>query len=139
MSYRAVINQVVLANDEIVSCNNRPRCQRVGKGMKKPAWTTPPLGWIKINCDGTFKEEDQKEAYGLIVRNPDGGIQWCESGVMAARFPLLAEAWAVIRACNWAVENNSPATIIESDSKMLIESLQKGPPHSWILGSLLST
>lgn len=38
-----------------------------------PKWSLPPLGWVKLNSDGSMCEEGRAEA-GMVLRDAQGVI-----------------------------------------------------------------
>ncbi|CAB4278429.1 unnamed protein product [Prunus armeniaca] len=47
------------------------------------AWTKPPHGWVKANCDGAWLQQTQKGGVGWVIRDSDGWLvrQGCR-GIM---------------------------------------------------------
>jgi hypothetical protein len=53
--------------------------------MAKPAWSAPPLGWVKLNSNAAFQAESAIAAAGIIIGDHEGkvilvarsGIQGC--------------------------------------------------------------
>ena len=37
-------------------------------------WAKPSPGWVKLNCDGSFKIEDGTAGAGMILRDEEGQI-----------------------------------------------------------------
>jgi hypothetical protein len=37
-------------------------------------WLKPALGWVKLTCDGSFKQEDGTAGAGMILRDDTGKV-----------------------------------------------------------------
>ncbi|KAM0918318.1 hypothetical protein ACQ4PT_008892 [Festuca glaucescens] len=71
------------------------RREKPSKEVKK--WSKPPLGWVKLNVDGSWIEEGHKGGTGMILRDEEGSIlaAACRHLRICAS-PLEAEAQACL-------------------------------------------
>lgn len=66
-------------------------------------WEKPPVGWLKTNWDAALSKEWKKAAFGVVVRNAEGGV--VAASVTVVRFvtdPTSAEAlgaWHALSLC----------------------------------------
>jgi hypothetical protein len=40
----------------------------------QPQWIAPPVGWTKLNVDGSFSDREGARGAGLVLRNSDGKV-----------------------------------------------------------------
>lgn len=60
-------------------------------------WTCPPIGWLKINIDTSFKDGNSHSS--CIIRNSNGSIVLAHSSAQKCHDPLTAEALAILEGC----------------------------------------
>jgi hypothetical protein len=48
--------------------------------MNAPAkqWLKPPLGWVKLTCDGSIKVDDGTAGDGMVLRDDNGSVIFCD-------------------------------------------------------------
>lgn len=57
----------------------------------------PPLGWVKLNFDGSFNPATGKAGIGGLIRDPYGNMIMAFSAGALAKFPLENELLALQR------------------------------------------
>lgn len=62
-------------------------------------WCPPPLGWLKLNWDGSTVSSNQEQVgAGVIVRNADGGFIGAVGQRLTLRLdPFACELFAIKR------------------------------------------
>ncbi|CAK9159209.1 unnamed protein product [Ilex paraguariensis] len=93
------------------------------RGMQKPF----EHGQSKCSAGMEPASTSRQALFGVVVRDQMGTLITGAAGTMRASSALSAEAWAVRCACAMAVVENFHEVIVESDSKVLIEALHRGP------------
>ncbi|OIT27716.1 putative ribonuclease h protein [Nicotiana attenuata] len=82
------------------------------------SWSFPPLGFIKINTDGSFMPNSGLAGFGGIARDDKG--RWiggfCGRLNMRATSSLTPELWAIHGGLTLAKSYNLKNVIIETDS-----------------------
>ncbi|EAZ21058.1 hypothetical protein OsJ_36702 [Oryza sativa Japonica Group] len=97
-----------------------------GRSVRKGnTWKAPPLGILKINFDGAYREMSRDGASCFVIRGENG------QGVLAGsgRLPmvsdaLMAEAEACLAAHEAAIDHGISQVIIESDCLNLVSALK---------------
>lgn len=92
---------------------------------KGNTWKAPPLGILKINFDGAYREMSRDGSSCFVIRGENG------QGVLAGsgRLPmvsdaLMAEAEACLAAHEAAIDHGISRVIIESDCLNLVSALK---------------
>ncbi|KAL4187745.1 hypothetical protein AMTRI_Chr09g40520 [Amborella trichopoda] len=52
------------------------------KFVKDNRWFPPPPGWVKLNFDGSVKEEARVASYGALLQDCSGNIIWSFHGTL---------------------------------------------------------
>ncbi|CAL1359363.1 unnamed protein product [Linum trigynum] len=103
-------------------------------------WSPPPAGWDKMNVDGAANGRQGPAGAGGILRNSEG--RWiggfvCSLGSCSA---ILAELWGIYHGLGVAWQQGSRALILETDSQMALQLIDKRTdplhPHSTLLGAI---
>jgi len=87
-------------------------------------WTRPGEGWIKLNCDGSYKDTLGLAGCGGLLRNSDG--RWLKGycrkiGTCDA---LTAEMWGMFLGMQLAWRQGFHHLQVESDSKTLVDMIK---------------
>jgi hypothetical protein len=53
-----------LKQSGVESASSRPRA----------AWSRPPEGFVKLNCDGAFRQQDHSGGWGFVLHDDEGTI-----------------------------------------------------------------
>jgi ribonuclease HI len=90
--------------------------------VRSEKWRPPPVGTVKLNCDGGFHADVMRGSVGTVLRDHNGAFicaseRWIPAGVSA----LVMEAEAC-RDGLWLLTNISESNIVimESDSLQLV-------------------
>ncbi|CAK9138877.1 unnamed protein product [Ilex paraguariensis] len=89
-------------------------------------WSKPPMGWIKINCDGAYYEKSNSAASAAVAHNHEGIPLTGAAARLTVSSALAAEACAVRRAATITLNEGYREVIIESDLNALVHSLNQG-------------
>ena len=103
-------------------------------------WSRPPMGFVKLNVDASFSEEDHTGAGGAILRDTTCTF----IGVLTAKFDhvpdmVSAEVAALAEGLRLASNMGCTSIRIQSDCLVLIQALQKNEGHSMVAAPLLDT
>ena len=105
-------------------------------------WTTPPVGWTKLNVDGSWREADSTGGAGMILHDHIGAIIYSSCRfITSCASPLEAEVEACREGIALALEwsNNEPF-ILETDSttaaNMIMETDQNRSPVAALVGEI---
>ena len=94
------------------------------KQKKSQVWSPPPDGFLKINSDGSFKEQNHNGGWGFIIRNDQGENLVAGAGNIRNVFdPLHAEAVAMKHAIEEAVRMGCLNVILETDATVLRQAM----------------
>ncbi|CAL9026169.1 unnamed protein product [Prunus brigantina] len=101
-------------------------------------WLPPISSYVKINTDGSWKSGSTMAGVGVIIRKIAGS---CIGGLAAqvrAQSPLMAEVLALKHGLLRAKELNLVNVVVESDSQVAINSVQRDVSSSnWELYPIL--
>ncbi|XVE81616.1 hypothetical protein DITRI_Ditri15bG0079400 [Diplodiscus trichospermus] len=87
------------------------------------SWKAPPSGWIKINCDGSFKPSLGKIGFGVVIRDHDGLLLDEKNGVVNADCPLVVETQAIKEGTHLALMKKLDDVEIETDSPLVYSDI----------------
>lgn len=109
---------------EITKAFSKPQVVGTGTGHhveETVQWKKPPLGWIKLNVDGSCVQATGVAACGGLIRDHQG--RWLRGFMhnIGSCSTVEAEAWAVMQGLNVAVQLGVRNIVVESDSKETID------------------
>ncbi|XVE85575.1 hypothetical protein DITRI_Ditri17bG0101400 [Diplodiscus trichospermus] len=78
---------------------------------------------MKINCDGSFKQEIEQAGTRVILRDHKGKVSAGSNIVFAADSTLVAEAYALKEGGNLALQSNLQQVEIETDSSIVFSEI----------------
>ncbi|KAK8544224.1 hypothetical protein V6N13_116505 [Hibiscus sabdariffa] len=104
-----------------------------------PHWRPPPVGYIKVNVDGAFLPSVRLGAIGVIARDSSGAVL----GGFAKPVPIqgpasTVEVAALFAGLEFAIANDWPSALIESDAAVLVNKLQRPTADLSLLGDMLA-
>ncbi|KAJ1405719.1 Ribonuclease H domain [Sesbania bispinosa] len=79
-------------------------------------WKAPPMGYAKLNIDGSFIFDSREMGYGGVLRDSEGTWQWGFSGLAEQGSVIEAELVALMKGLHFAWENSFRKLICETDS-----------------------
>ena len=105
--------------------SNLPEISQRMKYIEKK-WAKPSPGWVKLNCDGSFKIEDGTAGAGMILRDEEGQIVFssCRQ-LFQCSDPLEAEAKVCHEGLMLALRWSSKPIQVELDCSDLIEAIKE--------------
>ncbi|KAG5537109.1 hypothetical protein RHGRI_024523 [Rhododendron griersonianum] len=95
------------------------------------SWSPPPPGVLKINVDGAFSSSRGVAAFGVIARDSSGIAQFWRCGKVKVSSACAIEAWALRIACNSVIDADYSQVIFESDSQVVMQSVQGRTNCPW--------
>ena len=110
---------------------------RVFKLPRKNISWIPPLGFCKLNFDGS-KLKDGSASLGFIIRDDCGSIKLCGANLIApTQSILVAEAWALREGIRGARMLGIGKIIIEGDNLSVIQAIKRIWKIPWAIHSLI--
>jgi ribonuclease HI len=88
-------------------------------------WTPPPIGFIKINCDGASKRNLGPVGFGVILKNSNGEILHLVVGYLGFNMNNVAEIWILLRGIKIEKDHNYDKIIAEGDSQIIVQLITK--------------
>lgn len=88
-------------------------------------WSPSTAPLIKINSDATFHSGTGRGHVGIACRDTNGRLVAATSFGMLAPSPIVAEAYALRAAMQFALSINLKQMIFESDNKQLIDACNR--------------
>ncbi|KAH6781981.1 hypothetical protein C2S52_001212 [Perilla frutescens var. hirtella] len=86
-------------------------------------WRPPPIGWIKINTDGSSQGASGAMSTGGVFKRSDGTVSFCFHFDEGIGFSFLAELLAVIVALEWAQSLSLDFIWLGADSAYVVSLL----------------
>ncbi|KAL4366373.1 hypothetical protein GQ457_05G022800 [Hibiscus cannabinus] len=104
-----------------------------------PHWRPPPVGSIKVNIDGAFLPSARLGAIGVIARDSSGAVL----GGLAKPIPIqgpasTVEVAALFAGHEFAIANDWPSALIESDAAVLVKKLLRPTADLSLFGDMLA-
>jgi hypothetical protein len=109
--------------------------------VKKPPfkrWLKPPLGWVKLTIDGSFKSDDGSASIGMVLHDYAGTVIFsaCRS-LASCEQALEEEVSACLEGLELGLLYSDLPIVVESDCSQLISSiLANGKDRSPYLHSI---
>jgi ribonuclease HI len=95
-----------------------------GSGLfGEPAPEAKPLAW-RANVDGGSRGNPGPASYGVVIRDPRGGIVARLKKYIGRTTNNVAEYYGLIAALDYAQSNNIHALRVESDSELLVKQMR---------------
>ncbi|CAL1399589.1 unnamed protein product [Linum trigynum] len=93
--------------------------------LREIGWTPPPAGWTKINVDGAANGTQGPAGAGGVLRDHLGG--WLKGFVvnLGTCSAVQAELWGIYHGLGVAWQAGSRTLIVESDSQMALQLIEK--------------
>lgn len=85
----------------------------------------PPKGFLKFNIDGASKGNPGKAGHGGVLRDDKGDIIFIFYGHLGKATNNMADLMAMEQCFQFLVQENCHNTIIEADSKLVINSVKR--------------
>lgn len=95
-------------------------------------WLRPPAG-LKLNTDGCSRGNPGSSAGAGVIRNSSGDFVLAYSNFDGLSSSLLAEFRAIIDGLRICHQKNIKISIVESDSKSVIDIISRRQAIPWIL------
>ncbi|KAL4312016.1 hypothetical protein GQ457_01G003630 [Hibiscus cannabinus] len=95
------------------------------------AWSAPPLGFLKVNCDAAFDPHSGRASTACVVRDGTGEIVKGSSISFLSGSASIAEAIAVRHGVLLAINEGWERVIFESDNKGVISRINSIMPNAW--------
>ncbi|KAG7967769.1 hypothetical protein I3843_08G116200 [Carya illinoinensis] len=93
-------------------------------------WHAPPIGYLKLNVDGATFSDYFSAGVGIILRDHNGDVVVAASKVeREVSSPEFIEAIALLRGLQLCAQWGVPKIILESDSLILVNSLNEGAKY----------
>ncbi|KAL4307123.1 uncharacterized protein LOC107605009 [Arachis ipaensis] len=90
---------------------------------RRQAWEPPPRGWVKLNTDGSVKEEAKKAGCGGLLRTQQG--EWIGGFTANLGYCQItqAEMWAVLYGLQMAWNLGMRRVIVEMDAIEVLKEI----------------
>lgn len=108
--------------------------KKVTRETRGAAWQPPPVGWWKINVDGSALGKPGPAGIGAVIRDSTGETILVISRYIGEADYSYAELMAVHEILFVLVHGHGfplPRTIIESDSSVVVSWLTGGTRYPW--------
>ncbi|KAL4339545.1 hypothetical protein GQ457_08G031990 [Hibiscus cannabinus] len=104
-----------------------------------PHWRPPPAGSVKVNVDGAFLPSARLGAVGVIARDCSGAVLGGFAKPIPTQGPAsTVEVAALFAGLEFAVANDWPSVLIETDAAVLVNKLHRPTADLSLLGDWLA-
>ncbi|CAL9010413.1 unnamed protein product [Prunus brigantina] len=88
------------------------------------SWEPPPMGFVKVNIDGSWHSNGRKAGVGVVIRNSVGEFLGGMAASRVGHSALEVEAEAAVMGLELAANLGYSDVYVESDSKTLVEGIK---------------
>jgi ribonuclease HI len=127
---RTIRNVKELSTDDIIKGKNTlvcsASCVPTRKEPPDKIWLKPSEGWVKLNCDGSFKLEDGSAGVDMVLRDKNGQVIFSACRQLnGCSDALEAETLACQEGLLLAFQWSEKPVIVVLDCSSLVEALTK--------------
>jgi ribonuclease HI len=84
------------------------------------AWSKPPVGWVKLTIDGSYKKENGSAGTGMVLRDDAGAVIFCACrSILSCEEALEAELLACLEGLELGFQHSDLPIIVETDCSFL--------------------
>ena len=127
-----IMNQVL----EFIYCVHSPRnpVRKLNRGIR---WERPPLGWMKLNTDGSWLGGADRAGCGGIVRDDRG--EWVAgfSRHIGSTNSFTAELWGLREGLFLCCNLNIESLVVEVDAQAVVDVLKNNDYVNNVVSPLL--
>ncbi|XP_024632655.2 uncharacterized protein [Medicago truncatula] len=103
------------------------------------SWSKPPPSHLKCNVDCALFNNISAVGYGFCFRNSTGHfVSGMSNFTHCNLLPAEAEAWGLFEAMKFALDNDMPSVIFESDCKTIVDIVNSHQVPQNELGDIIS-
>ncbi|CAL2275834.1 unnamed protein product [Prunus armeniaca] len=88
------------------------------------SWEPPPMGFVKVNIDGSWQSNGRKAGVGVVIRNSVGEFLGGLAASRVGHSALEVEAEAAVMGLLLAANLGYSDVYVESDSKTLVDGIK---------------
>ena len=104
-----------------------------------PIWKPPDPGMYKINSDVVLDMVGHMVGLGVVIRNSDGLVMSSSSQkITTTFFPQVAEAVAISRGLQLAIDSGLTPCMLESDAEVVVKWINNVVPLCSEIGNVIS-
>lgn len=101
-------------------------------------WLVPVAGGYKVNVDASVFARTSSFSIGMVLRDHVGGFCTARNLRKGAKVTVFeAEARGVLEAIRWIMEMGITNVVVECDSLLVVQSLNKGVANLLEVGNIL--
>ncbi|CAL9007311.1 unnamed protein product [Prunus brigantina] len=98
------------------------------------SWEPPPMGFVKVNIDGSWQSNGRKAGVGVVIRNSVGEFLGGMAASRVGHSALEMEAEAAVLGLDLAANLGYSDVYVESDSKTLVDGINGEIRHrAWTI------
>nr|POF23203.1 putative ribonuclease h protein [Quercus suber] len=122
---------------EYYYCVGKMKSQK-NKVVYNVRWEKPPLGWCKLNTDGTSYGNPGRAGGGGVIRDSEG--RWLKGFARSIGFTtnITVEFWALRDGLMQALQMGVQNLVVELDAKVVVKLVQSHFPSNAYYSSLLA-
>jgi ribonuclease HI len=132
ISYVKILRNLKVSSTEDIIKGKQPMLESMYQSSPCPKeppdkrWTKPPAGWVKLNCDGSVKVEDESAGAGMVLRDENGDTIFsaCRK-LLNCLDPLDAEVRACEEGLLLAMRWSDKPVVLELDCKVLVDAIKE--------------
>jgi ribonuclease HI len=98
--------------------------EREKKKNSRQFWSTPSGDELKLDTDGSYRQETRTGGWGFIIRNSDGLALGAGAGALHYAYDALhSEAMACLAGIQWSQSWGISRVQVKTDSQKLVEAI----------------
>lgn len=102
-------------------------------------WQPPPTGWKTCSVDAAYFENENKSAYGFVLRDDHGNfVAGCGGRLMGALDARVAEMLAFREALSWLKNMAYQDVYVELDSLIVVEAIRSKASDNSYFGTIIA-
>jgi ribonuclease HI len=118
---RELTTEEMLHGKQILGSLNL-KLEATGRRKEEACWSKPAAGWVKLNCDGSYRIEDGSAGAGMLLRDEHGQVIFsaCRQ-LQSCNEALEAEVHACRERVALALQWSTKPLVVELDCVGLVE------------------
>ena len=102
-------------------------------------WNKPPPGWVKLNVDGSWRQEDETGGAGMILRDHIGSIIFASCRfIQRCTSALEAEIAAILEGVSLARDRSNEHIMVEMDCMVAARMITAQVPDRSLLAPMVN-
>ena len=119
----------------------KQNCQEklLSENGQRKTWQKPPVGFLKLNSDGSFFSDEKTGGWGFIIRDKNGEVIKAAAGKEDCILDAFhAELLGVQAGLRMAINLGTTRLYIETDASLVKEAVEGGEYRQAAMGGIVT-